>query len=258
MKIEASGKRILITAGGSGIGYVIAKTFETHGAKVHVCDIDQSALETVRRERPAIGTTLCDVSDQSQVEHLFVAAMADLKGLDILVNNAGIGGPTAFVEEIEPADWDKTIAIGLNAQFYCARHAIPLLKASGGGLIVNMSSSAGLMGYPQRAPYCAAKWAVIGFTKTLAMELGGFGIRVNAICPGNVSGERMERVLNAQAKSSGLTLEKERAKTVAGISMRTFVSPEEIAGLTLYLASEVGQHITGQALSVDGHTETLR
>lgn len=258
MKLDAMGKRVLVTAGASGIGYMIAKTFADNGSRVHMCDIDKKALASARTHRPDIGVTLCDVSDPEQVDNLFRETTADLGGLDILLNNAGIGGPTILVEDIEVDDWNRTIAVGLNAQFYCARKAIPLLKQAGDGLIINMSSSAGLMGYPMRAPYCAAKWAVIGFTKTLAMELGEFGIRANAICPGNVTGERMVRVLAAQARKSGLTLEEERTKTISGISMHTFVSPEEIANLALYLASDAGRRITGQALSVDGHTETLR
>lgn len=258
MSVTSQQTRVMITAGGSGIGRVVAETFLARGAAVHVCDIDAAALASFGDQHPEVGTTLCDVSDPKQVDQFFNEAQAHLGGLDLLVNNAGIGGPTALVEDVPIDAWDQALAVGIHSHFYCCRKAIPLLKANGRGLIINMSSSAGLHGYPMRSPYAAAKWAVIGLTKTLAMELGPHGIRANAICPGNVSGERMDRVLRAQAEASGTTLEEEHAKTVAGISMRTFVSPREIAEMIVFLNSEHGVHITGQAIGIDGHTETLR
>ena len=180
-------------------------------------------------EAGGVGGTLCDVGDPDQVDHLFDRAKAALGGLDILVNNAGIAGPTAAVEDIAVADWERTITVDLNGQFYCARRAVPLIKAAGGGSIVNLSSSAGIMGYPNRTPYAAAKWAVVGLTKSLAMELGGANIRVNAICPGPVSGARMDRVLAAEAALRGESVETALERELNKISMHTFVEAGDIA-----------------------------
>jgi len=250
--------RVIVTAAASGIGRAIAEAFLNEGARMHICDVNEELLSRCQAALPAIGATLADVSDPAQVDRLFDAATAHLGGLDVLVNNAGIAGPTAPVEEVTPDEWDRTMAVNINSQFYCARRAVPLLKAAGGGSIVNLSSSAGLFGYPMRSPYAASKWAVIGFTRTLAMELGEFGIRVNAICPGGVEGERMDRVIAAEAKSKGVSPDKVRKGYVRTVSMRTFVTAQDIANMILFICSEAGSKISGQALSVDGHTETLR
>ncbi|MBW2175672.1 MAG: SDR family oxidoreductase, partial [Deltaproteobacteria bacterium] len=178
--------------------------------------------------------------------------------LDVLVNNAGIAGPTAPIEAVDPEDWDRTMAVNINGQFYCARKAVPLLKEAGGGSIINMSSSAGIMGYPFRSPYAASKWAVIGLTKTMAMELGEFNVRVNAVCPNAVEGPRMDAVIEAEAKVKGITEEEVYACLVQGTSMRTFVTAEDVSNMILFLCSDAGKRISGQALSVDGFTETLR
>ncbi|MDX1576405.1 MAG: SDR family NAD(P)-dependent oxidoreductase, partial [Kiloniellales bacterium] len=174
------GKRVLITAGGAGIGRAIAGAFRAAGARVHICDVDEQALADAKGQWPELGTSHTDVADPEQVERLFEDALEGLGGLDFLANTAGIAGPTAAVEDCDIDGWRRTLAVNLDATFYCARRAIPVLKAAGGGAIVNMSSSAGLFGYALRSPYVAAKWAIIGFTKTLAMELGPHGIRANA------------------------------------------------------------------------------
>lgn len=258
MQLSVKGMRVMITAGASGIGLRVAKTFLENGARVFVCDIARELLDRCAADLPGIGTQLCDVSDPAEVDRLFDAVKEFLGGLDVLVNNAGIAGPTAPVEDVTPQEWDRSLAINLNGQFYCARRAIPLLKAAGGGAIVNMSSSAGIMGYPLRSPYAASKWAVIGFTKTLAMELGEFGIRANAICPNAVEGPRMDAVIAKEAEARGLSQQEVYEGLVQGVSMRTFVSAADVANLILFLCSEAGSKISGQALSVDGHTETLR
>jgi NAD(P)-dependent dehydrogenase (short-subunit alcohol dehydrogenase family) len=192
------------------------------------------------------------------VDRLFYDAVAQLGGLDVLINNAGIAGPTAPVDQITPEDWNRTMAININGQFFCARRAVPLLKEAGGGLIVNLSSAAGLFGFPNRTPYAASKWAVIGFTKSLAMELGQYNIRANAICPGLVEGERQDRVIAAKASAEKRTPDEVRAQIVRQNSLHTFVTAQDIANMILYLCSPVGSKISGQALSIDGHTETLR
>jgi len=189
-------QRVLITAGAGGIGECLAKTFGAEGSRVHICDTDEQALEQIlAANRGTISGTVADVSDPEAVDRLFEDVRSELGGLDVLINNAGTEGPIGPVEDISPEAWRRTLAVNLDGQFLCARNAVPLLKSAGSGCIINMSSTAGLGGCPNRSPYVASKWAVIGLTKTLAMELGIFGIRVNAICPGSVEGERIRREL---------------------------------------------------------------
>jgi NAD(P)-dependent dehydrogenase (short-subunit alcohol dehydrogenase family) len=258
MEISIKDLRVLITAAASGIGCAVAKAFLDNGARVHVCDINEDQIDACATSLPGAGLTRANVADASQVDRLFEEAAAYLDGLDVLVNNAGIAGPTAAVEDVSPEDWDRTMAVNINGQFYCARRAVPLLKAAGGGSIINMSSSAGLLGYPMRSPYAASKWAVVGLTKTMAMELGEYGIRVNAVCPNAVEGPRMDAVIAAEAKAKGISEEAVYEGLVQGTSMRTFVSTDDVAGMILFLCSDAGSKISGQALSVDGFTETLR
>jgi NAD(P)-dependent dehydrogenase (short-subunit alcohol dehydrogenase family) len=249
------GKRVLVTAAASGIGEVVAGRFADAGAKVHVCDVAAEALELFAAKHPAIGTTLADVSSPSDCERLFDDARAALGGLDVLVNNAGVAGPAGPVEELDYDGWQRTLDVNLTGAFLCARQAIPLLKKAGGGAIVIMSSNAGIMGLPLRAPYVATKWALIGFTKTLAMELGPFGIRANAICPGDVDGERIRRVIAAEARARGITEDDVRDERVAAVSLRTMVSADDVASLILFVCSDDGAKISGQALVVDGNAE---
>lgn len=250
--------RVVITGAATGIGRTVAERFLAAGARVHTCDIDAQALVAARAHLPDLGTTRCDVSDPTQVERLFDEVAAQLGGLDVLVNNAGIAGPTAPVEAIDPEAWNRTLAVDLTGQFLCARRAVPMLKAAGGGAIINVSSAGGRFGYPLRSPYAAAKWGIIGFTQTLAMELGPFGIRVNAVCPGFVGGERLEQVIARKAATYGMSGDEMRQRFLELSSMRRFLSPEDIAEAILFLCSPAGALISGQALGIDGNLETLR
>jgi NAD(P)-dependent dehydrogenase (short-subunit alcohol dehydrogenase family) len=247
----------LITAGAAGIGRVMAEAFNSQGCRVHVCDNDPAAIDSLLQAIPEVSATQADISNVTQVEQVFDDLTNKYGRLDVLVNNAGIAGPTAQVEDIDPAEWDQTIAVNLNGQFYCARRAVPMLKTVGGGSIINMSSNAAFFGCPLRAPYAASKWALIGFTKTLAMELGPFGIRVNAICPSSVEGERIDAVIEKDAKRRGKTAEEIRDMYLRQSSLRCFVSAEDVADLALFLASDKSARISGQALGLDGHTESL-
>ncbi|MDZ7645536.1 MAG: SDR family oxidoreductase [Woeseiaceae bacterium] len=251
------GPIVLITGGASGIGRTIAESFLELGHRVHVCDSDPAAVASCRDEIPEITATTADISDVDDVAVLFDDLVGHYNGLDILVNNAGIAGPTAAVEDIDPADWQRTIAVDLNGQFYCTRLAVPLLKSAGGGSIVNIASNAAFFGFPLRLPYTACKWALIGFTKTLAMELGPHAIRVNAVCPGSVAGPRIDGVIERDAAARGCP-----AGDIASLyrrqsSLRTFVEARDVANLVTFLTSEHGARISGQALGVDGHTENL-
>ena len=252
-----AGKRVLVTAGGAGIGRAIAAAFLAEGARVWICDIDPAALAATRSQHPELGASRTDVADEGEVDAMFKGIKQAFGGLDFMINNAGIAGPTGPIEMLEPAAWRRCVAVNLDGAFLCVRRAVPLLKAAGGGAIINISSTAGLMGYPLRTPYAAAKWAVIGLTKSLAIELGPFGIRVNAICPGSVEGARMARVIGAESAARGVSEEEDRQGYVRTVSMRSFISPEHIAAMSLFLCSDLGASISGQAIAVDGNTETL-
>ena len=251
------GCRVLITAGASGIGRVIADRLIADGARIHVCDVSQAHLDDFRRAHPSHGASLCDVADDGQVAALFADVSAGLGGLDALINNAGIAGPTGAVEDIAPGEWRRTIEVCLTGQFLCARLAVPLLKAAGGGSIVNLSSAAGRFGYAFRTPYAAAKWGVIGLTQSLAKELGPADIRVNAILPGIIKGPRMEGVIRDRAAKVGVAYGAMEAEYLQRISLRRMTDPEDVAGMVLFLLSPAGRNVSGQSLGVDGNVESL-
>jgi NAD(P)-dependent dehydrogenase (short-subunit alcohol dehydrogenase family) len=257
MEFSAKGLRVLVTAGASGIGRVIARTFVEHAARVHICDIDEKALASTKKQLPTVTQTVADVARLDDVDRLFADVKKVLGGLDVLINNAGIAGPTAKVEDIRPEDWDRCIAVDLNGMFYCTHKAMPLIKKAGGGSIINLSSAAGRLAFPMRTPYAAAKWAVVGFTESLAAEAGPDKVRVNCIQPGIVEGERIDRVIEAKAKGLGSTQEEIRKRMLEGVSLHTTVPPQDIANVALYLATAPGRHISGQAISVCGGTRYL-
>ncbi|KWH33033.1 3-ketoacyl-ACP reductase [Burkholderia cepacia] len=257
------GLRVLVTGGASGIGLEIADAFAECGGRVHVCDASQAAIAALADRPPraaagAISATLADVSDPAAVERVFADVSTRLGGLDVLVNNAGIAGPTGGIDEIDPVHWEQTVAINLNAQFQFARRAVPLLRESKhGGAIIALSSVAGRLGYAFRTPYAATKWAVVGLVKSLAIELGPLGIRVNAIQPGIVRGPRMRRVIEARAQQLGIGYDDMEQRYLEKISLRRMTDPAEIAATALFLCSPGGHGITGQAISVCGNVEVL-
>ncbi len=244
-------QRVLVTAGASGIGREIARAFVANGAKVFVSDIDPKGLEALSHEIHGVNTKVCDNSKRTDVEALIPVAAEALGGLDVLVNNAGISGPTAPVEEMDPDKWEAVMNVNLNGTFNVTRLAIPYLKKSPAGSIIIMSSLGGRFGYPNRSPYCTSKWGLIGFAKTLALELGEFNIRANAIAPGAVGGERIEHVLEGRAKTQGKTLEQEKANAMSVQALKRFVDPKDIAALCIFLASDAGKSISGQVLPID-------
>lgn len=244
--------RVLITAGAGGIGLALARAFHASGAQVHVCDIDAAALARAAGELDGLVTHHCDVGDRTAVAAMVQDAVAGLGGLDVLVNNAGIGGPTRPVHELDPADWDAVLRVNLTGTFDVTRLAIPHLIAAGGGTILNMSSAAGRFGYANRSAYSATKWALVGFTKTLALELGQYGIRANAIAPGAVAGERAERVFAGRAQLSGRSIDEEKLLGLANQSLKQLVDPADIASLAVFLASDAAKSISGQLIPIDG------
>ncbi|RVT69637.1 MULTISPECIES: SDR family oxidoreductase [Rhizobium/Agrobacterium group] len=256
--VSLSNQRAIVTAGASGIGRVVARTLHSTGANVAVCDISEAALESFSRENPKIAAYQCDVRDAEAVASVTEEMITTLQGVDILVNNAGIAGPTKNVEDISPTQWDETVVVNLNAQFYFCRNVIPHLKRQKSGSIINLSSAAGRLGFPYRTPYAAAKWGVIGFTESLAMELGEFNIRVNSILPGSVNGDRMNRVIAERAKLLGISEEAAWADELKNISMHKMIDPEEIADLIAFVCSPSGRSISGQSLGICGNMEVIR
>lgn len=245
-------KKVLITAGASGIGLAVAKAFHAQGARVYICDIDQVGMDNAAKSMPGLLMSHCQIGDRPAVAAMVADAATRLDGIDVLVNNAGIGGPTMSVKEMNPSDWDAVLRVNLTGTFDVTQQAIPHLLKSKRATIINMASAAGRFGYANRSPYSASKWALIGFTKTLAMELGEYGICVNAIAPGAVAGERAERVFEARAKLSGRTIQQEMISGLANQSLKQMVDPTDIAALAVFLASDAGKSISGQILPIDG------
>jgi NAD(P)-dependent dehydrogenase (short-subunit alcohol dehydrogenase family) len=257
MDLGIQGLRVLVTAGAGGIGLEIARSFVREGAKVHICDVDDAALASLASSDPEVTWSRTDVANRSDVTRLFEGALHALGGLDALVNNAGIAGPTARVDEVDPEDWDRTLQVNITGHFNCARLAVQPLRESDNASIINLSSAAGRFGFPLRSPYAATKWAVVGFTKTLAMELGPLGIRVNAILPGVVEGDRIRRVIGSKAQARGVSYEEMEGEFLRHVSLRTAVTPQQIADQIAFLCSPRGRTISGQAISIDGDTQSL-
>jgi NAD(P)-dependent dehydrogenase (short-subunit alcohol dehydrogenase family) len=249
--------RVLVTAGASGIGRAISDLLLARGARVHICDVSDEFIADFIKAHPKSAATKADVASEADVERLFADVEASLGGLDALINNAGIAGPTGGVEDISPADWRRTLDVNLTGQFLCARLATPMLKGAGGGAIVNLSSAAGRFGYAFRTPYSSAKWGTIGFTQTLAKELGPSNIRVNAILPGIVEGPRMTGVIAARARQTNVAYEEMERTYLDRISLRRMVSADDIAATVAYLLSSAGRNISGVSLNVDGNVESL-
>jgi NAD(P)-dependent dehydrogenase (short-subunit alcohol dehydrogenase family) len=246
--------RVLVTAGASGIGRAAADLLIARGALVHICDASDEFLADYHASHPKAGATRADVASDADVARLFDDVKASLGGLDALINNAGIAGPTGGVEDIKPEDWRRTIDVCLTGQFH---FAVPMLKAAGGGSIVNLSSSAGRFGYAFRTPYSAAKFGVIGLTQSLAKELGPANIRVNAILPGIVEGPRMSGVIAARAKQTGASYEVMEKTYLERVSMRRMVTASDVAATIAYLLSPAGRNVSGQSIGVDANVETL-
>ena len=250
--------RVLISAGAAGIGAGLARAFHESGARVYVCDIDGAAIDRITAELPGVAGSIADVADQEQVDQVFNETERAFGGLDVLINNAGIAGPTGGIDEVEPVDWKKTVDINLVGQYYFARRAVPMLKNSTKNpCLIAMASVAGRLGYAFRTPYAATKWGIVGMVKSLAIELGPSGIRVNTILPGIVEGERMNSVIAARAKTVGVDFETMRQEYLNKISLRRMVTVDDIAAMALFLCSPGARNVTGQVISVDGNVEYL-
>ncbi|WP_312997020.1 SDR family oxidoreductase [Achromobacter animicus] len=257
MTESLQGARVLVTAGAQGIGLAIARRFVDGGADVHICDVDEEALKAAQESLPALSVSRTDVSEETQVLAMFEALGARWGALDVLVNNAGVSGPTSRLEDTTLDAWRNTLDVNLTGTFLCARSAVPLLRAAGGGAIVNISSVAGRLGFSLRSPYSASKFGLAGLTQTWAMELGLSNIRVNSVLPGVVSGDRVERIIAARAEAGGGSNDAMREQLVEKVSLRRMTRPEDVANQVVFLCSEQGAMISGQSISVCGNVEYL-
>ena len=244
-------QRVLITAGAAGIGREFVRAFAATGARIFTCDIDEKGLEALAKEIPGLVAQRCDMGKRAEIERMVPAALQALGGLDVLINNAGIAGLTLPVDQYPADDWDKVVAVNLTAMFDVCRLAIPALKESKAGVIINMTSIAGRFGFANRSPYAATKWGVIGFTKTLAIELGQWGIRANAIAPGAVAGDRIVRVFQGRSQISGKSMDQVKADAMAEQSIKSMIDPKDIAQLAVFLASPAAKTISGQVMPID-------
>ncbi len=260
MPKSLNNKKIIISAGASGIGWATAKICLSKGAYVYLCDIDNKSLNKIKKH-PLANKKLfyyeCDASDEDDVSNFFSKVNKKTKKVDALINNVGVAGPTGTIEKLSSEDWEKTLKINVISHFYFAKLAIPMLKKNKGGSIINISSGAGIMGFPLRSPYAASKWAVIGLTKTLAMELGKFKIRVNAICPGTIKGDRMIRVIRDKAKFLKVSKKKIEKDFISMASMNCWINEEDIGKMCSYLISSDGEKISGQAIPIDGNATRM-
>ena len=259
-QLKLLNKKIIISAAAEGIGWSIAQECMQNGAIVYLTDKNNESLDKISKHdlyEKQLFLDRVNAHDAQEVEDYFNKIENKVDSVDALINNVGIAGPTGKLEELNINDWRETIDININSHFYYTKFSIPLIKNNNGGTIINLSSTAGLFGFPFRSPYAASKWAVIGMTKSLAVELGEFNIRVNAICPGSVSGDRMKRVMEAKAKSLGVKEETVQKDYESMVSLKTFVDKKDVSNMAVFLLSEEAKRISGQVMTVDGNTERM-
>jgi len=258
--LNLKNKKIVISAGASGIGWAIAKSCISKGALVYLCDIDPKALNKIKKHplhNRRIFISEIDASNEIEVIDFFQLVKKKFKKLDALINNIGIAGPIGTIEKLQSSEWENTLHVNVNSHFYFNKLAIPLLKKKKTASIINISSGAGIMGFPLRSPYAASKWAIVGMTKTLAMELGKYKIRVNAICPGTIKGDRMKRVIRDKAKFTKVSAKKIENEFVSMASMNSWIYEDDIGKMCAFLISEEGERISGQIIGVDGNAIRL-
>jgi len=260
MLLSLQNKKIIISAGATGIGWAAAKVCLSKGAIVYLCDIDNKSLKKIQKHplnNKKLFSYECDASDEDGVVNFFNQVSKKTKKIDALINNVGVAGPTGNIEKLTSYDWEQTLKINVISHFYFTKLAIPMLKKNKGGSIINLSSGAGIMGFPLRSPYAASKWAIIGVTKTLAIELGKYKIRVNAICPGTIKGDRMVRVIRDKAKFLKVSKKSIEKDFISMASMNCWIYEEDIGKICSFLISADGERISGQAISVDGNATRM-
>ena len=253
-------KKIVISAGASGIGWAITKACVAKGALVYLCDVDPRAINKIKKHRlhnKQVFASEMEASDETEVIDFFNKIRKKFIKLDALINNVGVAGPTGTIEKLDSSEWENTLHVNVNSHFYFTKQAIPLLKKSKTSSIINISSGAGIMGFPLRSPYAASKWAVVGMTKTLAMELGKYKIRVNAICPGTIKGDRMKRVIRDKAKFTKISTKKIESDFISMASMKSWINEKDIGNMCAHLISDEANKVSGQVIAVDGNAERM-
>jgi NAD(P)-dependent dehydrogenase (short-subunit alcohol dehydrogenase family) len=250
-------KVAIITGGGKGIGRAISSAFASEGASVVMAARTRSKLEEAAEEIGAQGGTAqaiqTDVTDESQIERMVAETIQTYGRIDILVNNSGIAGPTARVVDLDLAAWNEVLAIDLTGGMLCAKHVLKHMIPQKSGVIINIVSEGGRSGdgrsgYPMRSPYCCSKAGLIALTETLSIEVGEYNIRVNAISPAAVRGERIINVVKGRAEATGLPFEEVMGKLVENYSLKRPAEESEIAAAAVFLASDESSAITGQTL----------
>jgi len=261
---SVKGKRVLVTGGAMGMGRLFAeRAIAEQAAAVVLWDVNEAALNDTLNELADSATEISgyivDVADAEEVAGTAAAVLDDLNGIDVLINNAGVvRGNKYFWETDLEHDTKATIDINTLGPMYVAHEFLPAMIAESGECrMLNLASAAGFTPNPRMAVYAAAKWAVIGFTKSLAIELGPYNVRCNAICPGNVKGERINTVIQGEADLRGVPFDVVARESVGGQSIARFVEPEEVADLCVFLGSDKARMINGEAIAVDGHAETF-
>ena len=247
-------KTAIVTGGGRGIGKAISLMFAREGADISLAARSTDLMMEVSREIATLGRRcLVNTTDLTKIDQIngMVKRTCDEFGrIDILVNNSGVAGPTKYVHEITPQEWDETFDVNLRGAFLCCRAVVPVMIGQGGGKIINIASMTGKRPLPMRTPYCATKMGLIGFTRSVAAELGKFNINVNAICPGAVEGPRIEKVIKDAAAAEGVPEEVVRTRFVSPSPLGRMVSAEDVARLAVFLASDDSRNMTGQDINV--------
>jgi NAD(P)-dependent dehydrogenase (short-subunit alcohol dehydrogenase family) len=251
--MQTSGTAV-VTGGSRGIGRAICTELAERGADVVIADIDtdrmQGSVEAVEDAGQEAIPVRTDISDFDSVRDCIDQVLGRFGSVEILVNNAGIAGPTAACEDVSPTEWDQTLNVNLRGGFYMCREVLPAMKDAGYGRIVNIASVTGKRPLVNRTPYATAKMGIIGFTRTLAAEVGRHDINVNAICPGSVDGPRIRRVFEQQAEMSGRTYEEVESAVKHESARRELVDRDTVAKTVAYLCSEDARQITGQDINV--------
>ena len=245
---------VIVSAGYQGIGRAIANRFVDGGFRVFACDIAAPAGSDLRDSELFVPVHL-DASDPEAVIR-FVSSLSDRnEQIDVLVNNVGISGPTRPIEEIAVEDWRAVLDTNLSSAFYFIKAVLPAMKARRSGAIINIATSSAKTGMTNRTPYVASKGGLIALSHNVAREAGPFGVRSNVISPGAIENERGRLILDRIAGERGVTVEEARAEMLSHISMRTTISPDEVADMAFFLASPSARHVSGQNIGVCGNVE---
>jgi len=251
-------QRVLVTGGAGGLGLVIARRFLENDASVHLCDCSPAALAQALASFPGMHGTVADVARSTEVAQCVGEAREWMGGIDVLVNCAAEVGPRAPLEEIDDEEWIRTLEVNLTGMFYCIRAVVPMMREQRSGSIVNVGSTSARTGLPRRTAFVASKAGVLGLTGNVARELGPDNVRCNAVLPGILDNAAGRELVARRARERRLSADEVEADLLSYVSMRSWIAPEEVADLVVYLASHAARHVTGQTIGVCGNVEWER